>query len=143
MHMHIVTLRHCIYARMYVCMVCVDVQLHELAASLEPEPKEMAAHADTLGFVRGLLTKRWPEASVHLFGSAANQLCIHRTNDIDVCLEVPGVGLDDHEAKGGLVEEMGRLLEEAGMHKVRGVWCVACQTGEQQGAAHDEGCGRE
>lgn len=39
-------------------------------------------------FVRGLLTARWPDARVHLFGSAANQLCIHRTNDIDVCLEV-------------------------------------------------------
>lgn len=35
---------------------------------------------------------------VHLFGSAANGLSICHNNDIDVCLEMPGLP-DAHDAK--------------------------------------------
>ena len=36
-----------------------------------------------------MLKARWPEGSVHLFGSTANCLSITNNNDIDVCLELP------------------------------------------------------
>ena len=36
-----------------------------------------------------VLKARWPEGSVHLFGSTANCLSITNNNDIDVCLELP------------------------------------------------------
>ena len=36
-----------------------------------------------------VLNARWPEGSVHLFGSTANCLSVTNNNDIDVCLELP------------------------------------------------------
>ena len=49
---------------------------------------------DALEAVRSALAKRWPECTVHLFGSTANQLSICNNNDIDVCLELPGLPTD-------------------------------------------------
>ena len=42
-----------------------------------------------------LLQARWPGARVHLFGSVANGLSVRHNNDIDVCLELEGIELDD------------------------------------------------
>ncbi len=47
--------------------------------------------------VASVLKARWPEGSVHLFGSTANCLSITNNNDIDVCLELPE--LPDEQAR--------------------------------------------
>ncbi|KAG1670109.1 hypothetical protein FOA52_013685 [Chlamydomonas sp. UWO 241] len=61
----------------------------------------------------------WPEARVRLFGSAANELCIGNNNDIDVCMELPG--MEDNDAKAAIVTRLGQLFTMACMADVHAI----------------------
>ncbi len=68
------------------------------------------------------LGRRWlacacPLAQVLLFGSAANGLCVSRTNDIDVCLDL-GPAFDNQLEKSEAVAQLGVLLQDASMEQV-------------------------
>lgn len=65
-----------------------------------PSAEERATQQAAFGAVSSLLQARWPGARVHLFGSVANGLSVRHNNDIDVCLELEGIELDD--TVGGL-----------------------------------------
>lgn len=76
------------------------------AAAPHPPAEENAAQQRAFDAVRTLLQARWPGARVHLFGSVANGLSVRHNNDIDVCLELENIALDDQV--GGR-ERAGRL----------------------------------
>jgi DNA polymerase sigma len=78
----------------------LDGQLLQLAESLAPSAEQRQRQQQAWGSVQGLLQALWPDASVHLFGSAANELDIGGSNDLDVCLELEGVE-ETKEARGG------------------------------------------
>ena len=63
--------------------------------ALAPRAEERAAQQRAFDAVRTLLQARWPGARVHLFGSVANGLSVRHNNDIDVCLELEHIALDD------------------------------------------------
>lgn len=65
-----------------------------------PSAEERATQQAAFDAVSSLLQARWPGARVHLFGSVANGLSVRHNNDIDVCLELEGIELDD--TVGGL-----------------------------------------
>ena len=74
-----------------------------LAAAAEERARQQSAFER----VRQVLTARWPAARVHLFGSVASGLSVRSNNDLDVCLEMEGVG-DDQVGAGG--KGSGRTL---------------------------------
>ncbi|KAA6429974.1 MAG: Nucleotidyltransferase family [Trebouxia sp. A1-2] len=91
--------------------------LNEVVDQLRPSQEEQQRQKAAFEQVRSTLVHQWPEAKVHLFGSTANCLSICNNNDIDVCLELPE-GIEDQAGKGEIVEQMGQLLEQAGMRDV-------------------------
>jgi DNA polymerase sigma len=78
----------------------LDGQLLQLAERLAPSAEQRQRQQQAWGSVQGLLQALWPDAGVHLFGSAANELDVGGSNDLDVCLEVEGVE-ETKEARGG------------------------------------------
>jgi hypothetical protein len=77
----------------------LDGQLLQLAERLAPSAEQRQRQQQAWGSVQGLLQALWPDAGVHLFGSAANELDVGGSNDLDVCLEVEGVE-ETKEARG-------------------------------------------
>lgn len=69
----------------------LNAQLLKLIEGLRPTELELTARAQAFEFVQDLLNARWSDARVHVFGSTANQLSIVNNNDIDMCLELPGL----------------------------------------------------
>lgn len=72
--------------------------------------------------IEALLKSKYPHASVHVFGSAANGLGIRDNNDIDVSLSLP-LPDDTRETKGGVAAGAG-----AGSHhttRLRTPGCAA------------------
>ncbi|GFR49068.1 hypothetical protein Agub_g11094, partial [Astrephomene gubernaculifera] len=90
-------------------VAALDEQLRNLVQQLTPGAEELEAHQTALHAVRQLVEARWPDVKVHLFGSAANGLCIAGANEIDITLEVPDMVWDDHAAKAAMVSELGEL----------------------------------
>lgn len=99
-------------------MEALNAALAQLADSLMPTPEERATQQAAFDAVSSLLQARWPGARVHLFGSVANGLSVRHNNDIDVCLELEGIELDDTAAKGEVAVAVGELMEAAGMADV-------------------------
>ncbi len=54
---------------------------------------------------------------VHIYGSAASNLLIAHTNDIDLCLEV-GPAYDNPIDKADIVTKLGEVFTEAKMEEV-------------------------
>lgn len=101
-----------------VCdMELLSSQLQALAASLAASAHEAQAQQQAFQGVRAIVQRRWSHARLELFGSAANGLGIGSNNDIDVCLVLDESDLS-HEHKVETVEELGPLLEDAGMQEV-------------------------
>lgn len=101
-----------------VCdMEALSAQLQALAASLAAPAQETQAQQRAFEGVRVIVQRRWPRARLELFGSAANGLSIGSNNDIDVCLVVDESD-SSQEHKVEVVEQLGLLLEEAGMRDV-------------------------
>ncbi|KAK9806970.1 hypothetical protein WJX72_009015 [[Myrmecia] bisecta] len=98
-------------------MAALNTALLALVASLQPGAEEVARQQVAFEAVRRVLSQGWPQAQVHLFGSTANGLSICNNNDIDICLELPD-GSDSLSSKGEVVEQMAKLVEEAGMKDV-------------------------
>jgi DNA polymerase sigma len=78
----------------------LDGRLQQLVEQLAPSAEQRQRQQQAWGAVQGLLQALWPQAGVHLFGSAANELDIGGSNDLDVCLELEGVE-ETKEARGG------------------------------------------
>lgn len=101
-----------------------SVQLH-VSMSLRPGTLSRAvflppACREAFTGIEALLKSKYPHASVHIFGSAANGLGIRDNNDIDVSLSLP-LPDDSRETKGGAVAQLARLCAA---RAARG-WCVS------------------
>ncbi|WIA17294.1 hypothetical protein OEZ85_014161 [Tetradesmus obliquus] len=95
----------------------LDARLMQLVQQLAPSAEQRARQQQAWAAVQGLLQALWPQAGVHLFGSAANELDIGGSNDLDVCLELEGVE-ETKEARGEIISQLGEQLEQAGMLNV-------------------------
>lgn len=87
----------------------LDARLMQLVEQLAPSAEQRARQQQAWAAVQGLLQALWPQAGVHLFGSAANELDIGGSNDLDVCLELEGVD-ETKEARGGGAERAVLML---------------------------------
>lgn len=70
----------------------LNTELLSLVDSLRPSIEEQQQRQTAFSMVQSVLQQHWPQAKVHLFGSTASKLSICNNNDIDVCLELPGIG---------------------------------------------------
>lgn len=96
----------------------LNQSLLSIVEILRPSDEERWRHWRAFECVRAIILKEVPHAKVHLFGSAANGLNVTNVNDLDLCLEVPEVGVDDVGVKGAIIEKVGQLLEREGMKDI-------------------------
>jgi DNA polymerase sigma len=99
-------------------MAKVNDALVALAVELMPTEQERLSWQRAFQMTRAALLSRWPGGRVVLFGSAANGLSVRSSNDIDVCLELDAVGIDDTEKKAEVVEAAAEALQDAGMKEI-------------------------
>jgi len=76
--------------------------------------------------VASVLKARWPEGSVHLFGSTANCLSITNNNDIDVCLELPELPDEQARCPGPSACEHSRPQLHTQLISKRAIACKTC-----------------
>ena len=95
----------------------LNTSLVALAESLMPTAEERGTWQFAFEVVQKVLLAKWPEGRVVLFGSAANGLSVRSSNDIDVSLQIDAIG-DDPIGKSEIVEEAGKLLEDAGFKEI-------------------------
>lgn len=95
----------------------VDRALLQQVDALQPSTLNQTQQAVAFSVIQGLLTERWPEAEVHLFGSTATKLSLLNHNDLDICLQLPC----DPGQKPAIIEEVAELMREAELQDIKAI----------------------
>lgn len=86
--------------------------------SLVPAEEEKAKQKELLLSLQNLVTKEWPNAKLHLYGSCANSFGVSKS-DIDVCLAI-----DDHDlSKSDILLKLADILQSGNLQNVQ-VTCI-------------------
>lgn len=85
--------------------------LESMAVEVMPTEEERQKQSRVFDLIHSLLTSAYPNCRVHLFGSAANGLSVRSSNDLDICMELPGCS--DNEQKGDVIVDLESILEKA------------------------------
>ncbi|CAL9765674.1 unnamed protein product [Musa acuminata subsp. burmannicoides] len=82
--------------------------------SLVPAEEEKAKQKELILSLQNLVTKEWPNAKLHLYGSCANSFGVSKS-DIDVCLAI-----DDHDlSKSDILLKLADILQSGNLQNVQ------------------------
>ncbi|KAJ8466406.1 hypothetical protein OPV22_028958 [Ensete ventricosum] len=82
--------------------------------ALVPAEEEKAKQKELLLSLQNLVTKEWPNAKLHLYGSCANCFGVSKS-DIDVCLAI-----DDHDlSKSDILLRLADILQSGNLQNVQ------------------------
>lgn len=82
--------------------------------SLVPAEEEIAKRRELINSLNSLISREWPHARLHLYGSCANSFGVSNS-DIDVCLSI-----DDRElGKAEILLRLADILEAGNLQNVQ------------------------
>lgn len=93
----------------------IDAAAADLAAQLAPSAQEQAEVCSAFSEVERVLLQLRPDASVHLYGSAASGLYLRANRDLDVTLLVSSDQPLDRDGQAAVLVELAEGLTAKGM----------------------------